>query len=154
MFWSDSTSLLAFDGATAYVRRNAGRGHRPGFAYQQGCGQLAVKAKRYFYLIMPNCRVPYNSQWPPILYGNSIEITVAGRDDIFKDTYYTAAVWQVIRNRVAEHRACLEVHMMKRLSKLGCGAGLVLRDLLLLEEKEDPLVNLRSRFAKGPTIAI
>ena len=44
--------------------------------------------------------------------------------------------------------------MLKRLSKFGCGAGLVLRDLFLLEEKVDLLVRPRSRRAKGPTAAM
>ena len=43
---------------------------------------------------------------------------------------------------------------MKRLSKFWCGAGLVLRDLLFLEEKVDLLVRPRSRLAKGPTAAM
>ena len=73
---------------------------------------------------------------------------VDGRDDILRDTYYTAAVWQVIRDRVAEDRGCLELYMLKRLSKFGCGAGLVLHDLLLLEEKVDLQVRPRSRLAK------
>lgn len=41
-----------------------------------------------------------------------MKLFVNGRDDIFRDTYYTADVWQIICNRVTEDRACLEVHML------------------------------------------
>ena len=124
------------------------------FAYQRWCGPLAQRARRFFDLVVPNLCVPYDSRWPAILYGNSFKLTIDGRDDILRDVYYTAALWQVIRDWVAENRACLEVHMMKRLCKFGCGAGLVLRDLLLLEEKVDLLVLPRSRLANGPTAAM
>ena len=123
-------------------------------AYQRWCGQLAQKARRFSDLILPNLRVQYDSRWPAILYGNSLELAVYGLDDVLRDVYYTAAVWQVIRDRVPEDRACVEVYMMKRLCKFGCGAGLVHRDLLFLEEKVDLLVRPRSRLAKGPTAAM
>ena len=125
-----------------------------GPAYQRWCGQLDQKVSRFSDLMVPNLRLPYDSRWPTILYGNSLELTVDGRDDVLRDVYYTAAMWQVIRYRVAEDRACVEVCMMKRLCKFGCGTGFVFCDLLLLEEKVDLLVRPRFRLEKGPTAAM
>ena len=61
-------------------------------AYQRRCGQLAQRAKRYSDLLVPNIRVPYDSRLPAILYCNSMKLTIDGRHDIFRETYYTAAV--------------------------------------------------------------
>ena len=61
------------------------------------------------------------------------------RDDIFRDTLYTAAIWQVIRERVAADRANVELHLFKRLYKIGCGAGFGRRKLFSLENEQNLL---------------
>ena len=61
-------------------------------SYQRWCGQLTQRARQYSDLLVQNLRVPYDSRWPAILYGYSMELSVNGRDDSFRDTYYTAAM--------------------------------------------------------------
>ena len=62
-----------------------------------------------------------------------------GRDDTFRDTLYTAAVWQVIRVEVAADRANAWLHFLERLYKIGCGADFARRELFSLEDEQDLL---------------
>ena len=43
------------------------------------------------------------------------ELTLNGCDDIFCDTLYTGAVWQVIRDQVAADRAIVGLNLLKQL---------------------------------------
>ena len=52
---------------------------------------------------------------------------------------YIAAIWQVIRERVAADRANVELHLLKRLYKIGCGAGFGRRELFSLEDEQNLL---------------
>ena len=89
-------------------------------------------------MLVPNLCVPFDRRWPAILLGD-LELMPNGRDDIFRDTLYTAAIWQVIRERVEADRANVELHMLKRLYKIGCGAGFGRRGLFSLEDEQNLL---------------
>ena len=43
-------------------------------------------------MLLPNLCFPFDCRWPAILLGD-FELIPNGRDDIFRDTLYTAAVW-------------------------------------------------------------
>ena len=60
----------------------------------------------------------------------------SGRDDTFRDTLNTAAVWQVIRDYMAADRANVNLHLLKRLYKVGCGAGFVRGELITLQDEK------------------
>ena len=89
-------------------------------------------------MFLPNLCVPFDRRWPAILLGD-LELMPNGRDDIFRDTLYTAAIWQVIRERVAADHANLELHMLKRPYKIGCEAGFGRRELFSLEDEQNLL---------------
>ena len=89
-------------------------------------------------MLVPNLCVPFDRPWPAILLGD-LKLMLNGRDDIFRDTLYTAAIWQVIRERVAADRANVELHLLKRLYKIGCGAGFGRREIFSLEDEQNLL---------------
>ena len=97
--------------------------------------QLTLKAKRFTDLLVPNLCDCYDFCWPAILYEDSLEFSVNGFNT-FSDTYYIEAVWQMIRDRVANDRTDVGVHMIKRFYKFGCGAGLVHRNLFFLKQSK------------------
>jgi hypothetical protein len=84
-----------------------------------------------------NLAIPYDSRWPAILLPEPLELAPNGAPDIFRRTLYTAAVWQVVRSRVAEDRAKFEVYYARSLYKIGCGLGYSDRDLLFMAEAQD-----------------
>ena len=89
-------------------------------------------------MLVPNLCVFFDRRWPAILLGD-LELMPNGRDDIFRDTLYTAAIWQVIREQVVADRANVGLHLLKRLYKFGCGAGFGRRKLLSLEDEQNLL---------------
>ena len=107
-------------------------------AYQRWCCQLSQRYKRFVEMLVPNLCVFFDRHWPAILLGD-LELMPNGRDDIFRDKLYTAAIWQVIRERVAADRANVELHLLKRLYKIGCGAGFGRRELFSLEDEQNLL---------------
>ena len=68
-------------------------------------------------MLVPILCIPFDRRWSAILLGD-LELMPNGRDDIIRDTLYTAAIWQVIRERVAADRAIVELHLLKRLYKI------------------------------------
>ena len=70
-------------------------------AYQQWCCQLSQRYKRFVDMLVPNLCVPFDRRWPAILLGD-LELMPNGRDNIFYDTLYTAAIWQVIREQIGQ----------------------------------------------------
>ena len=107
-------------------------------AYQRWCCQLSQRYKRFVEMLVPNLCIPLDRRWRAILLGD-LELMPNGRDNIFRDTLYTAAIWQVIRVRVAADRANVELHLLKRLYKIGCGAGFGRRELFSLEDEQNLL---------------
>ena len=105
-------------------------------AYQRWCCQLSQRYKRFVDVLVLNLCVPFDRRWPAILLGD-LELMSNGRDDIFRDTLYTAAIWQMIRERVAADRANVKLHLLKRLFKIGCGAGFGRRELFSLEDEQN-----------------
>ena len=91
-------------------------------AYQRWCSQLSQRYKRFVDMLVLNLCVSFDRPWPAILLGD-LELMRNGRDNIFRDTLYTAAIWQVIREQVAADRTNVGLHLLKRLYKIGCGAG-------------------------------
>ena len=97
---------------------------------------------------MPNLCVPFDRRWPAIVLGD-LELMPNGRDDICRDTLYTAAIWQVIWERVAADRANVEQHFSKRLYNIGCGAGFARRKFFSLEDEQNLFVWPCSKPHKG-----
>ena len=89
-------------------------------------------------MFVPNLCIPFDRLWPAILLGD-LEMMLNGRDDIFHDTLYTAAIWQVSRAQVAADRANVGLDLLKRLYKIGCGAGFGNRELFSLEDEHNLL---------------
>ena len=85
-------------------------------------------------MLVPNLCFLFDRRWPAILLGD-LELIPNGSDNIFLDTLYTAAIWQVIRDQVTADRTNVGLHLLKRLYKIGCGAGFVRRELFLKDEQ-------------------
>ena len=75
-----------------------------------------------------------------------------GRDDIFRDTLYTAAIWQVSRAQVAADRANVGLDLLKRLYKIGCGAGFGNRELFSLEDEHNLLERPCPQLQEGAVL--
>ena len=112
-------------------------GEEPSF--QRWCRQLAADSKKPQLAehMTPNLVVPYDSRWPAILQPEPLDLTPNGKADIFRRSFYTAAVWQVVRTRVAEDRAKHEVFYARTLYKVGCGIGFTERELLFMTEDQN-----------------
>ena len=61
-------------------------------AYQRWCCQLTQGYKRFVDMLVPKLFFPFNCCWPAVLYG---DLMMNARDDICRDTLYTAAVCHV-----------------------------------------------------------
>ena len=128
-------------------------------AFQRWCRQLAAASKKpqLAECMTPNLKIAYDSRWPAILQAEPLELTTDGKLDIFKQTHYTAAVWQVVRARVAEDRARYEVFYAKSLYKVGCGIGFSDRDLLFLLEDQELIyrrqIKQKSDSAHWPAVS-
>ena len=116
-------------------------------AYQRWCRQLAAVSKtpQLAECMTPNLKIAYDSRWPAILQPEPLELTTDGKADIFRQTFFTAAIWQIVRARVAEDRARHEVFYAKSLYKVGCGIGFSERDLLFLSEDQDLTYRRRNK---------
>ena len=119
-------------------------------AYQRWCCQLSHRYKRFVDMLVPNLCSPFDRRWPAFL--GDLELMPNGRDDIFRYTLYTAAIWQVIRERVAADRANVELHLLKRLYKIGCGAGVGRRELFSLEDEQNLLERTCPQSRKEPAL--
>ena len=71
-------------------------------AYKKCCREIpeALKVKRFSEFLILNLYELYDPRKPAILFRESLELKIDGRDYIFLEIYYTAAVCQVIRTRV------------------------------------------------------
>ena len=112
---------------------------RRGAGVPTWCRQLAADSKtpQLAEHMAPNLAVPYDSRWPAILQPEPLDLTPNGKADIFRRSFYTAAVWQVVRLRLKEDRAKHEVYYARSLYKIGCGIGLTERDLLFSSEEQN-----------------
>jgi hypothetical protein len=120
-------------------------------AFQRWCKQLAgvSKTPRLADHMARNLAIPYDSRWPAILQPEPLELALNGKPDIFRRTLYTAAVWQVVRTRIAEDRAKLEVYYARSLYKVGCGLGYSDRDLLFFAEAQNLTYRAHDKLSIG-----
>ena len=119
-------------------------------AFQRWCRQLAVASKtpQLADHMTPNLKIPYDARWPAVLQPDPLDLAPEGRPDIFRFAFYTAAVWQIVRTRIAEDRARHDIFYARSLYKVGCGLGFLERDLIYLSEDQDLLLRPRAKLTR------
>ena len=89
-------------------------------------------------MLVFNLCVPFDRCWPAILLGD-LELMPNGRDDIFRDMLYTAAIWQMIWEQVVADRVNVGLHLFNRPYKIGSSAGVGRRELFSLKNEQNLL---------------
>jgi hypothetical protein len=70
-----------------------------------------------------------------MLFGNGLNLYNAeGYVDLFRETYYTSAIWNIISDRVCQHRRNEGIHKVKMMVPIGAGTTPAIEEEQLLLE--------------------
>ena len=112
-------------------------------SYQTLCIALASRLPRWNQLINEQLINFVDRRISAVLFRDGIDLYRIDSHDIYSETYYTAAIWNILEPRISEHRMRLAIHRIKITYCIGVGEGIT--------TEEEPLLTRRVILTENRT---
>ena len=91
-------------------------------SFQFLCQRMAELNRNFRDVFIDNMKNSYDRRIPAVLYADGLELSGAeGRVGLGRETYYTSAIWNIVADRVKQHRENNAVLKIKMIVPIGAG---------------------------------
>ena len=111
--------------------------------YQKLCIAMASRLFRWNQLINEQLINYLDRRIPAVLFRDGIDLYRKDSDDIYSEIYYTAAILNIVKPRISEHRMRMAIHRIKTAYCIGVGEGIT--------TEEEPLLTRRVILTENRT---
>ena len=110
---------------------------------QKICIAMASRLPRWNQLINEQLLNSLDRRIPAVLFRDGIDLYRKDSDEIYSETYYTAAISNILEPRISEHRKRMAFHRIKTANCIGVGKGIT--------TEEEPLLSRRVLLTESLT---